>query len=610
DPVVFRMNWFFLEDRYYFGRDVDCFFFSIPNRELERRLNALTREGDYRVRAIASPMKVPVGRDGESHQSHLDELAIPLLDHWSVIASNPVLARFMMSRPLPTQGVQVLATALALGFRDLTLCGVDMYESSDARYGYAIPDDVRHALDAKDLQPGYEDNHALDRDLDAIDACLLQFPDAQVKYIGPSRHLRERLITPESRSEACTFGGISAPRVAAAGKNTWRVTEAGELLADSSEDLPFTEIGGRRCGYVTLVGGPFHHGARALARSLAKVSDVPLLVMCAPNADRVALRESGLACIDIPDVFNPNTMTRRTARFSTTYNKLNAFRMTHLDRAIYLDSDMLVMRSVDDLFERDGFQAVPDHGLDYRYDSFNSGMFAYEPSAALFDEMLDAVRETPSDDDGDQGFLNDFFDHWEPLPHEYNINKRWSTSHPNSFRLEDARVLHLVGIKPWQPEPPSGFDSLYRLWFDQLTRGELIDVAVALRSSAADDDARAPRRSSAVRSLLRSVSSTGGAPLRQDPRRSSIALASDVSDLGALTADEIRQLGVAQMFSGDFEQGVLTLEAGMNRFPTHSSLAASHRKAMQMQRAHALTGRLVPRSVIAATASRLTRTRE
>ena len=106
-----------------------------------------------------------------------------------LIARNPVLGRFMMSRPLPTQGAQALATALELGFRDITLCGIDMYASYQARYGYAIPDEVR--LPPCSRKTSSQAMKTLTRStvtLDSIDACVLQFPDARIRQIGPSRH--------------------------------------------------------------------------------------------------------------------------------------------------------------------------------------------------------------------------------------------------------------------------------------------------------------------------------------------------------------------------------------------------------------------------------------
>jgi hypothetical protein len=614
DPVVFRMNWFFLEDRYHYGDRVDGFFYSIPNSLLEQRLLEVVLERTYDVRALLSPMKIAAGRDGESHASHLPWSGLAQLDHWELIARNPVLGRFMMSRPLPTQGAQALATALELGFRDITLCGIDMYASDQARYGYAIPDEVRAALQPKDLEPGYEDAHSLDRDLDFIDACVLQFPDARIRQIGPSRALAERFEPPPQRERHNTFAGVAANTWQAKPKRSVTISGTDQTSVDvgAAVELPFTVIGGRRCGYVTFVSGPFHHGARALARSLAAVSDVPLLVMCTPSADRAALRASGLQCIDVPEVFNPNDLDTRSGRFAATYGKLNAFRMTHLDRAVYLDSDMIVLRSIDELFEMSGFLAVADHGLDHEYDRFNSGMFAFEPSAALFESMLDRIRDTTSYDGGDQGFLNEFFSNWERLPHEFNVNKRWFAHHPNLFRLETVRVLHYVGIKPWQHEGDSPYDELYHLWFEQLSAGELIDVAESLRVHAVPVDTRTiswfqPIRM--LRALWRGNRADGetrvsGSALRRSDALRTSGRYEDAVDVlveawpgdDRASADHFRRLGTARVLAGDLDAGLTTLREGHRRYPEHATLGASLRKTEKLDHVTRVSAGLVPTS--------------
>ena len=77
------------------------------------------------------------------------------------------------------------------------------------------------------------------------------------------------------------------------------------------------ELDGRRCAYVTVVSGNYHHGARALGNSLRETSDVPLLALCTADADRIALAASGIHVIDVPPIANPNlpgTFQRRSAR--------------------------------------------------------------------------------------------------------------------------------------------------------------------------------------------------------------------------------------------------------------------------------------------------------
>lgn len=615
DPVVFRMNWFFLEDHYHFGTKVDAYFFAIPNRELESRLVSVMAENWYDIDRVFTPMRVPHGRDGEEHASAFHEAGVREFDHWSLIAQNPTLARFMMSRPLPTQGAQVLAMALQLGFTDITLCGIDMYESTSSRYSYAIPDAVKDALGAKDLTPGYEDAHSLDRDLDFIDACIAQYPDARIQHIGPSRHLASRFPTPERRATGGTFGGVDAREVARLAKPTLAIDGA---TSAQSDELPYALIDDKRCGFVTVVSGPFHHGVRALARSLAKVSDVPLTVMCAPSADRAKLRASGLVCVDVPEIHNPNKLGRTTSRFAATYTKLQAFRMTHLDRAVYLDADMIVLQPIDDLFASGGFRAVPDHGLDYNYGRFNSGMFAFEPNAGLFDELVQMTTAVESYDLGDQGFLNEMFPDWEALPHEYNVNKRWSAHHPNKFRLDEVKVLHYVGIKPWQHEPTSAYDELYRLWYSFLTREELVDVAESLRRSGSMSIPGSGTSRGGWRALIRALRSRIGLNGRAAPTSSTGTLQERTHELNTrgsfvmalelvesewpgdsfAKAGLFRERARTQLLNGRFDEAGETLHRACQRFPTDASirsLAASVDRVLELK---TKTYGLIPDSVL------------
>ena len=143
---------------------------------------------------------------------------------------------------------------------------------------------------------------------------------------------------------------------------------------------------GRECAYVTVVSGPtYHHGVRALANSLRRVSSIPLLALCTADADQAALTASGIHVIDVPEIANPNRMRRMQSRFAATYTKLNVFRLDFLDRLVYLDGDTVVLQNIDDLFAGDDFAAAPDAGLDRASGQiFNSGVFAVTPSHELF----------------------------------------------------------------------------------------------------------------------------------------------------------------------------------------------------------------------------------
>lgn len=604
------MNWFFLEDHYYYGRRVDAFFYSIPHAMLEQRLQDVITADWYDLAAVLSPMLVPLGRDAEPHASTLGQTRVPQGDHWAVIAENPHLARFMMGRPLPTQGVQALATALQLGFKDVTLVGVDMYSSAERRYGHVVPDAVAAALDLKDITPGYENQHSLDRDLEFLDTCLAQFPDADVKYVGPSEHLHARLATPTA-GEPATFAGVPGPQLAARPKPTLQATAprdtSGPLTITESSALPHKVINGRRCGYVTMISGPtFHHGARALARSLRSTTDVPLLVMCTPSANTGALKASGIATLNVPEIMNPSILQAHTLRFSSTFTKLHAFRLDHLDRLVFLDSDMIVRQNLDELFETSGFAAVPDHGLEYHHERFNSGLFAVDPSIELFDRLMEQVRTTISYDGGDQGFLNEMFPDWVRLPHEFNVNKRWSTQHPQSFNLAHTRVLHYVGVKPWQPDVSGEFDDLHQLWFAQLSAEELADLAASLRAAAGLAEQKSEGRSG-YRGVFRRqppIQPTGSLLRRAEafvaagqPEHAVAALADEWPGESAspgLHAVRVKAL----LLAGDLESAYDALEEAGNRYPEDAPLQQIQRRVGPALRALGWSRRLVPAGAV------------
>lgn len=496
DPVIFRMNWFFLESHYNFGSHVDGWFFAIPHEELENRLYDEIRSRRYTVDRILSPMQLPSARDEDRWRSKLTELDVPQYDHWAPISRHPRLARFFMSRPgLPTSGMQALAFGLAVGFREIYLSGVDLYESKEARYSYNVPESVARTLTDKDLFAGYEPTaHSIDHDLAFLRACLAEFPDSKVFSISESVNLREYVEDAATLGDNNSLSSATKPNL---GQPKDRVLfkspsagAAGPVLVKAPTDgRLWKEIDGRKCAYVTLVSGDYYHGARALANSLRAVSDVPLLAMCTADTNAAALAASGIHCIDVPEILNPSSHKSRQARFAATYTKLNAFRLDFLDRVVYLDSDAIVKRSPDGLFDGFGFSAASDAGLDRpNGEIFNSGVFAVEPSRELFEDMLSQLKKLPSYDGGDQGFLNSYFSDWHRLPIGTNTTKRIFAHHSAIYNADEVTVLHYVGAKPWQPAPQDGrYAELDRQWLEFLQPWEMRELILWLRDKASSD---------------------------------------------------------------------------------------------------------------------------
>lgn len=453
DVIVVRTPWFFAEDVFHFGSRVDV---------------AVIPAGDagHADDLAASPYQV----DATLEVNHV--AALP--------AGPEAVDTAAATAAVPSYALQAAERFLAAGARTVYLSGVDGYLSpaeGSSYAGSAVFQRLGSRFDGL-VPPGFGPSTPaqLADDRAFLRKLLRDYPDATIFAVGRQEGLEDLPLAPKLAGGSCSASPLADQGV----------------LRDSDAAQPWAEIDGRRCAYVTLVSGDYHHGARALARSLGKVSAVPLIVMCGSDADLPALRRSGLTCVAVPDITNPHShYSPDQQRFAATFTKLNAFRLTFLDRIVFIDSDAIVLDSIDDLFQGDAFQAVPDNGLQLDLPWFNSGVFSTNPSRARFDAMIDRMEHTESDDGGDQGFLNAFLaDDWTALPRSYNTTKRVASHHPEQFDLHQVKVLHYVGIKPWTLKESVGYQELNLLWIDQLDpveAKELLQAWVAKLAAPVDE---------------------------------------------------------------------------------------------------------------------------
>ncbi len=162
-----------------------------------------------------------------------------------------------------------------------------------------------------------------------------------------------------------------------------------------------------RDAYVTLVYGDQHIGARVLGQSLLEsdtVKDrVALCTEAVSEKSKEVLKVDGWIVKSIHNIPNPYT-DHSSLEYSSVYSKLHTWNMTEYERIVFLDSDTLVIKNIDHLFDCGTFCAAMRHS-----DLFNSGIMVIEPSAAVFQDMLVKAPWFPSYDGGDQGFLNEYF---------------------------------------------------------------------------------------------------------------------------------------------------------------------------------------------------------
>lgn len=140
---------------------------------------------------------------------------------------------------------------------------------------------------------------------------------------------------------------------------------------------------------------------------------------------------------------------------SVTFTKLHCWRLTQYTKCVFMDADTLVVRNIDDLFDRRELSAAPDPGWP---DCFNSGVFVFEPSEETYRNLLAYAVTAGSFDGGDQGLLNLYFSRWatedigKHLPFTYNVVSQAFYSYLPAFKqfYGDIKVVHFIGpVKPW-----------------------------------------------------------------------------------------------------------------------------------------------------------------
>merc|ERR1712029_234952 len=138
-----------------------------------------------------------------------------------------------------------------------------------------------------------------------------------------------------------------------------------------------------------------------------------------------------------------------------TISKIHAWKLTDYEKCVFLDADCLIIKSVDELFERPELSAVCDIGWP---DCFNSGVFVFQPNQNTFNGLLELAKSEGSFDGGDQGLLNVYFSDWlesdinKRLSFVYNMHSSAAYTYLPAFRKfgERVKIVHFLGaVKPW-----------------------------------------------------------------------------------------------------------------------------------------------------------------
>jgi len=147
-----------------------------------------------------------------------------------------------------------------------------------------------------------------------------------------------------------------------------------------------------------------------------------------------------------------------------TFFKIQCSSCTEFKKVVLLDSDLLIVKNVDELFTKGHYSGVAADQVNHPNTStLNSGVLVLEPSKKLHDRLLlclkSVIKQSIKIDYkvGDQDVFNEAFPDWINhkelvLPETYNsffyeINKMCKLY---GYKKRDIKIAHFTGaIKPW-----------------------------------------------------------------------------------------------------------------------------------------------------------------
>lgn len=203
----------------------------------------------------------------------------------------------------------------------------------------------------------------------------------------------------------------------------------------------------------------------------------PFVCFCSINiyqSSILKLEAHNIKCIR----FNRNAIdnieklehTKELAHWRYTFDKLLLFGQTQYKKIVFLDSDMMVLENIDELFAYKTFSAVAAGKLVHpSWNRLNSGSIVIEPDINIMNKLLSSINKVYTDrlkkglSTGDQDIINEFVPSWPTmselnLPESYNIffknidlyHKKYGFKYLNTINDKSIKIVHFIGNqKPW-----------------------------------------------------------------------------------------------------------------------------------------------------------------
>jgi lipopolysaccharide biosynthesis glycosyltransferase len=143
-----------------------------------------------------------------------------------------------------------------------------------------------------------------------------------------------------------------------------------------------------------------------------------------------------------------------TKRLKNSFYKFEIFSLDNYDRIVFLDSDLVVIKNINYLFETESdISAIQDYStewIDQNKNIFNTGVMSIRKkyiSKNITNKLIEIAKKEKSLY-GDQDIINILIKDYERLSSDYNTLK--ITFQCNGTWAINPKIIHYIGTKPWE----------------------------------------------------------------------------------------------------------------------------------------------------------------
>lgn len=258
--------------------------------------------------------------------------------------------------------------------------------------------------------------------------------------------------------------------------------------------------------YITLLSDDSYvYGVILLQESLRRVdSKYPLKVLVTSNVTlpileilkQLKLEYEIVEPIQYSHILEYNRKANPTMAniWALCMSKIRIFQMTEMDKWIFLDADIMIMKNIDHLFDYPHLTSALDgeyFNLWPGWDHFNSGILVIEPNVDEYNNIInfiehDALNETWRQNEciADQEILNHYYKDWANQP-ELHLNKYYDIFAPYIAEEQEADIdencyfIHFVGRKPWRAFQKLEYEKYTEKYY-QIARAMIEDIVKTL----------------------------------------------------------------------------------------------------------------------------------